>query len=56
MKAEHPHYKEICKGSAESLEELYGNDIPPPAMMIPPNTNRATIQYSFDMAQQVILT
>ena len=56
MKAERSLYKEICNGSAESLEELYGNNVPPPAIMIPPNTNRATIHYSFDMAQQVLLT
>jgi len=43
--------QEVCKASAESLEKLFGNDVSPPAARILPNTHRATIHYSFDMAQ-----
>ena len=56
MKAERTHYKEVCEASAKTLERLFGDDVPPPGAMIPPNTHRATIQYSFDMPQQVLLT
>ena len=56
VKAERSRYKEACESSAKSLEKLFGNDVPPSGSNIPPNTHRATIHYSFDMAQQVILT
>ena len=43
------------KASAETLQNLFPDEVPPPGARIPPNTRRVTIHYSFDMAQQVML-
>jgi len=54
VKAEHSHYRSVCKTSADNLKSCFGSDnIPSPGSMVPANTHAITLHYSFDMAQQV---
>ena len=55
---ERKHYREQCKSSRDNLKALYTSDSgicqpPAPGSVIPSNSVKTTIHYSFDMAQQV---
>lgn len=56
VKAERSFYKTLCKTSTSTLKTHFGEDLqqlPPPGAMVPVNTHKITVHYSFDMAQQV---
>ena len=58
VKEERAEYRKIPKECSDNLHKLFtcGGflQVPPPYSRIPAMTNRTTIDYSFDMAQQVM--
>ena len=58
VQTERSHYREILKECASNLQKLFTSgevlQVPPPNSKIPAMSNRTTIHYSFDMAQQVM--
>lgn len=57
VKEECSAYREICKSAQQNLKDIFTSaeifQPPGPGSMIAPLTNRTTMHYSFDMAQQV---
>ena len=54
VKEERAEYHKIPKESSDNLHNGGFLQVPPPYSRIPAMTNRTTIDYSFDMAQQVM--
>ena len=57
VEKERSHYRQILDTCADNLKKLFTIQgevqVPPPFCNIPAMTNKTTIHYSFDMAQQV---
>ena len=58
VKEERAEYRKILKECSDNLHKLFTRggflQVPPPYSRIPAMSNRTTIDYSFDMAQQVM--
>ena len=58
VQTERSHYRTILEKCSENLKRLFTSggvlQVPPPNSKIPAMSNKTTIHYSFDMAQQVM--
>ena len=59
VKEERTEYRKILKECSDNLHKMFTSggflQVPTPYSRIPAISNRTTIHYSFDMAQQVML-